>query len=183
MRGVEQNFRETSFLAAHSFFKRWRKKSCNTHVFPLLERNLSCPTFFVLNWRVVLPTSSGYRTFQCLGVLGSRSAVYLDTCLHRIMVTQWEYNNSLKVFWEIKLDFTGRAWGLPPLSWREEHWSRCGVFAVPLQGWRWHRRRWDGEQGSTLAAGAAGLVLCCSCPAPNKFSPHSSVNTRVQCGK
>lgn len=28
-----------------------------------------------------------------------------------------------------------------------------------------------------------GWVLCCSCPAPNEFSPHSSVNTRVQCEK
>lgn len=66
MRGVEQNLRETSHLAEHSFFKKWRKKPCNTHVFPFLERNVSCPMFFVLDWKVVLPTSLGCRRFQCL---------------------------------------------------------------------------------------------------------------------
>lgn len=60
------------------------------------------------------------------------------------------------------------------------------VFALSVQGWRLHMRRWDGSRVPRWLQELLGWVLCCSCPAPpvpDELSPYSSVNTPVECEK
>lgn len=75
MRGVEQNLRETSYLAERSFLKKWRKKLL-TPVFSPSWRGISLASHFLVwteGWYYLL-----HQAIEHLSVwvfLGSRSAV------------------------------------------------------------------------------------------------------------
>lgn len=89
VREVQHNFRKTSYSAVCSFFKKWKKRTCNTHGFSLPGEQSLLPHIlcFGLNGGTThcirLQNISVSEVF-----LGSRSAVQLSTCFHRIMVTQ-----------------------------------------------------------------------------------------------